>query len=511
MSSLSAPPESAAQHSVDAAPALDTAALGEAVALRRSRTSVPKRRGWLVRRMLVVADVVGLTVAFAVAQSLTMHPDAGDWARSTELLFFVVMLPVWVVLADLHGLYKRDEERTDHSTADDLVGVFQLVTLGSWVFFVVAWLTGFASPPIGRIILFWALAITSVTLARATARAFSRRRLTYLQNTVIVGAGTIGQQIAHKVLHHREYGINLVGFVDASPRERRQGLSGVPLLGRPEQLRAIIKRFGVERVVIAFSSEPEESTLALVRSIKDLDVQVDIVPRLFEILTPAAPVFTVEGVPLVGLPPLRLSRRARVLKRALDLVASAVALVLLAPFFALIGLLIKLETPGPVFFRQLRVGTKGQVFRIYKFRTMGVDADERKAEFAHLNRHAQAGGDSRMFKIDHDPRVTRLGRFLRKYSLDELPQLVNVVQGEMSLVGPRPLIAEEAQYVSEWGRKRLDLKPGITGLWQVLGRSAIPFEEMVRLDYLYVTTWSLWNDCLLLLRTLAVVARGAHD
>jgi lipopolysaccharide/colanic/teichoic acid biosynthesis glycosyltransferase len=186
-------------------------------------------------------------------------------------------------------------------------------------------------------------------------------------------------------------------------------------------------------------------------------------------------------------------------------------MVLLAPFFALIGLLIKLETPGPIFFRQLRVGTKGQVFRIYKFRTMGVDADERKAEFAHLNRHAQAGGDPRMFKIDQDPRVTRVGRFLRKYSLDELPQLVNVLQGEMSLVGPRPLIAEEAQFVSEWGRRRLDLKPGITGLWQVLGRSAIPFEEMVRLDYLYVTTWSLWNDCLLLLRTVAVVARGAHD
>jgi exopolysaccharide biosynthesis polyprenyl glycosylphosphotransferase len=480
------------------------------VAHRRSLTSVPKRRGWLVRRMLVLADVVGLTAAFALSQWI-WPAQPGAWAQNVELLLFVVSLPVWVVLADLHGLYRRDEERTDHSTADDLVGVFQLVSVGSWAFVAGGWITGLAEPPVGRIIVFWALAIACVTLSRAAARSVCRRRVTYLQNTVIVGAGLVGQQIAQKFLHHREYGINLVGFVDASPRERLPALDCVPLLGGPDQLDAIVRRYGVERVVIAFSSDPSESSVGLVRSVKDLDVQVDIVPRLFELLTPAAPIFTVEGLPLVGLPPLRLSRRARLLKRALDVVASATALVLLAPLFALVGLLIKLDSSGPVFFRQLRVGTKGGVFRIFKFRTMGVDADTRKAEYAHLNRHAQAGGDPRMFKIDDDPRVTRVGRFLRKYSLDELPQLINVLKGEMSLVGPRPLIAEEAQYVRDWGRKRLDLKPGITGLWQVHGRSAIPFEEMVRLDYLYVTTWSVWNDFLLLLRTVAVVARGAHD
>jgi lipopolysaccharide/colanic/teichoic acid biosynthesis glycosyltransferase len=145
-----------------------------------------------------------------------------------------------------------------------------------------------------------------------------------------------------------------------------------------------------------------------------------------------------------------------------------------------------------------------------KFRTMCRDAEARKCELAHLNRHARPGGDARMFKIDSDPRVTRVGAFLRGYSLDELPQLINVLKGEMSLVGPRPLIAEEARYVHDWALRRLDLKPGMTGLWQVLGRSAIPFEEMVRLDYLYVTSWSLWRDCLLLLRTIPVVARGVQ-
>jgi len=459
--------------------------------------------------MLALADVVGLTAAFVFAQRLSDHQGAGALALSTELLLFVLMLPVWLILADLHGLYRRDEERTDHSTADDLVGVFQLVTLGSWLFFASAWLTHAAEPPIDRMIWFWILAIVCVTSARAAARMFCRRRATYLQNTVIVGAGNVGQSIAHKFLQHREYGIQLVGFVDSAPGERRPDLSTIPLLGSPEQLESIVRRFAIERVVIAFSNEPNDSTLALVRSVKDLNVQVDIVPRLFEVVTPAAPIFTVEGVPLVGLPPLRLSRRAQLLKRALDLVASILALVLLAPFFAVIAVLIKLDSRGPVFFRQCRVGERGTRFRIFKFRTMGRDADARKAEVAHLNRHL--ADDPRMFKIENDPRVTRIGRFLRQYSLDELPQLLNVAKGEMSLVGPRPLISEEAQHVREWGLKRLDLRPGITGLWQVLGRSEIPFEEMVRLDYLYVTTWSLWADCLLLLRTVAVVARGAHD
>jgi exopolysaccharide biosynthesis polyprenyl glycosylphosphotransferase len=481
------------------------------VAVRRSVASVPKRRGWLVRRMLALADVFGLTAAFALAELLVReHERSGAWSGSAELLLFLVTLPLWIGFAELHGLYKRDEERTDHSTADDLVGVMQLVTLGSWVFLGGMWLTRLGSPTMPKVFVFWATAIVAVTTARAAARAFCRRRLTYVQNTVVVGAGTVGQLVARKLLQHPEYGVNVVGLVDAKPRERLPELRRVPLLGRPAELREIVRRHGVERVVFAFSEEPSERTVAAVRSIKDLDVQIDIVPRLFELVMPAADIFTVEGIPLVGLPPLRLSRRAQVLKRMLDLAVASVGLVLLAPVLALIALLLKLDSPGRVLFWQTRVGTRGRVFKMAKFRTMCRDAEAEKCKLVHLNRHARPGGDARMFKIDCDPRVTRVGAFLRRYSLDELPQLINVLKGEMSLVGPRPLIAEEAQHVHDWALKRLDLKPGMTGLWQVLGRSAIPFEEMVRLDYLYVTNWSLWRDCLLLLRTLPVVARGVQ-
>jgi exopolysaccharide biosynthesis polyprenyl glycosylphosphotransferase len=486
------------------------AVLDGAAAVRRSVTSVPKRRGWLVRRMLALADVIGLTTAFALAELLVHDGRSGAWSGTAELLLFAVTLPLWIAFADLHGLYKRDEERTDHSTADELVGVTQLVTLGTWLLLGGMWLTRLGSPTIPKLFVFWATAIVAVTTARAAARAFCRRRLAYVQNTVIVGAGTVGQLVARKLLQHREYGTNVVGLVDVKPRERLPDLQRLPLLGRPAQLREIVRRYGVERVIFAFSDEPSEDTVAVVRSIKDLDVQIDIVPRLFELVGPTADIFTVQGIPLVGLPPLRLSRRAQVLKRALDLVVASLGLLLLAPVLALVAVRIRLDSQGPILFWQARVGTGGRVFRMAKFRTMCVDAEVRKCELAHLNRHARPGGDARMFKIDCDPRVTRVGAFLRRYSLDELPQLINVLKGEMSLVGPRPLVAEEARHVRDWALRRLDLKPGMTGLWQVLGRSEIPFEEMVRLDYLYVTSWSLWRDCLLMLRTLPVVARGAH-
>jgi lipopolysaccharide/colanic/teichoic acid biosynthesis glycosyltransferase len=190
----------------------------------------------------------------------------------------------------------------------------------------------------------------------------------------------------------------------------------------------------------------------------------------------------------------------------MDLALSIAGLVLLAPLFAVVAVWIKLDSKGPVFFRQLRMGSGDRTFEIYKFRTMALDADERKHEYADLNKHV--GGDPRMFKIPNDPRVTRSGKWLRRFSIDELPQLLNVVRGEMSLVGPRPLILEEDQHVVDWRRRRLNLKPGVTGLWQVLGRDDIPFEEMVRLDYVYVTTWSLLNDLKLIIRTFPALIRS---
>ncbi len=475
---------------------------------RRRRTAIVRRRGWLVRRALLLADLVGLLLAFFVAQWLFGASESAidHVGEETEWLVFLMTLPGWAIVAKLYGLYDRDEERTDHSTVDDVVGVFHLVTVGTWLFFATAWLTGIANPDMPKLVAFWALAILLVAIGRATARALCRRSVTYLQNTIIIGAGDVGQTIARKLLNHPEYGINLVGFVDDEPKERREDLRHLVLLAGPDRLPGLIRLFDVERVIIAFSNQPHEDTLDLIRSLKDLDVQIDIVPRLFELVGPNVGFHSVEGVPLFGLPPLRLARSSKLLKRTMDLTLSVVGLVLLSPLLVAVALAIKLDSRGPVFFRQVRMGKNG-VFRMWKFRTMALNADERKHEVAHLNKHLHNGGDPRMFKIPNDPRMTRVGSFLRRYSLDELPQLINVVMGEMSLVGPRPLILDEDQHIATWGRQRLDLKPGITGPWQVLGRTEIPFEEMVKLDYLYVTSWSLIHDLRLILRTLPVVVR----
>jgi exopolysaccharide biosynthesis polyprenyl glycosylphosphotransferase len=478
---------------------------------RRRNTSRLKRRGWLVRRALLTADVVGLTSAFVVAELVySSQQQAGVLSQVTEVLTFVLFIPAWVVAAKLYGLYDKDEERADHSTTDDFVRLFHLLTVSTFLLFAVSTATRWFNPQFSKLFLFWLLALVSTALLRATSRSLCRRHISYLQNTVIVGAGEVGQTIARKVLHHPEYGINLVGFIDDQPKERIPGLEHLTVLGPQSDMPELIRLLDVERVVFAFSNETHQESLELIRSLSDHDVQVDIVPRFFEVLSPGIDVHTVEGVPILGLPSTRLPLSSRFLKRAVDIGGSFVGLLLLAPALVVIAIAIKLDSPGPVFFRQVRVGVGGRQFRIWKFRTMAQDADTRKSELAHLNKHLLPGGDPRMFKIDRDPRATRVGSWLRRSSLDELPQLINVLRGEMSLVGPRPLILDEHRHVSKWGFRRLEIKPGITGLWQVLGRDDIGFSEMLRLDYLYVSTWTLGKDFKLLFGTLPALLRSGH-
>jgi len=507
-------------NAVEQAALLESAALYDEIASRmdsrtleileqRRRTATVHRRGWLVRRMLLAADVIGFALAFVGAQLLLGSGDEGTGPLDPlmEWVLFFGSLPGWILMAKIYGLYERDEERTDHTTVDDFVGILHLVTVGTWIFLAAAWFSRLAEPDLTKLAAFWLFAIFAISVGRSAARALCRRRIAYVQNAVIVGAGEVGQLVARKLLQHPEYGINLVGFVDAEPKERRSDLEHLTLLGPPDRLPALVRLFDIERVLIAFSNESHDRLLELIRSLKNLDVQIDIVPRLFDIVSPGIGIHTVEGLPLLGLRPLRLSRSSRLLKRGMDIVVSLLGLIVLLPLVICIAIAIKLESRGPVFFKQVRVGYGDRPFRIYKFRTMCSDAEERKKEFAHLNRHRSNGGDARMFKIVNDPRVTPIGGFLRRFSLDEIPQFMNVLVGHMSLVGPRPLILAEDEQVKRWARDRLNLRPGMTGLWQVLGASQIPFEEMTKLDYLYVTNWSLAGDLSLIFRTLPAVVR----
>ena len=470
-------------------------------------------RGWLIRRALLAADVVGLLLAFSLTEAVFGGVTHGQtFSTRGEVGLFLLTLPVWILLAKLYGLYDRDECRTDHRTVDDLAGVFHLTTVGTW--FVVAGLRvpNIAHPYLVRVTVFWALAIVGIVVTRTVARAVCRRHESYIQNTIVVGTGPEGQLIAKRLEQHPEFGLRVIGFVDQNRGATVPGFENLRVIGSVQDLLWLVRERHVGRVVMGFTDDGHRAMLRQIRELNACGVQVDVIPRFPELIGPEVDMHTAGGITLWSLRPFDLSRSSRALKRIADLTASAVALLLLAPFFALIAIAIKVESRGPVFFRQERILNSRRMFRIWKFRTMVADAEERKHDVAHLNVHAQPGGDGgKMFKIANDPRITRVGRLLRRFSIDELPQLVNVLVGEMSLVGPRPLIPEEHLHVTEWRRRRLDLKPGVTGLWQVNGRSNLPFEEMVELDYRYVTNWSPWLDLALILKSFPTLVRNATE
>jgi exopolysaccharide biosynthesis polyprenyl glycosylphosphotransferase len=486
---------------------------------RRRRTAVIKRRGWLVRRMLLLADLTGLIAAMALAEwVVTAHKGQGLLNSRAEILVFLLSLPAWVVVAKIYGLYDRDEERTDHSTVDDFSGVFNMITVCTFVFWVLCYLTGLAHPEAPKLIIFWAAAIALVTVSRSAARTIARRNVAYLQNAVIVGAGDVGQLVAKKLLRHPEYGINVVGFVDAEPKERDEGLGHLSLLGGTNRLPAVIRLFDIDRVIIAFSNESHEQTLDLLQSVKDLDIQIDIVPRLFETVGPNVGLHMIEGLPLVGLPPLHLSRSSALLKRAMDLSVSAAALILLAPVLLAIALLVKLDSRGPILYRHTRVGRGGRRIDVLKFRSMRREACrgdryggvEAEAAFVALMSDAQRAREFEdAQKFVDDPRTTRAGRLLRSTSLDELPQLLNVLRGDLSLVGPRAITSAELQRYGVRVEDLLSIRPGVTGYWQVNGRSRLSYEDRVRLDLSYLRSWSLGLDAKILVKTLRVLLSRA--
>jgi exopolysaccharide biosynthesis polyprenyl glycosylphosphotransferase len=471
---------------------------------RRRRTAVIRRRGWLVRRMLLMADLVGLVAAMLLAEwVVNYHNSVGVLDMRAEIVTFALTLPGWVLVAKLYGLYDHDEERTDHSTTGDFSGVFHMITVCTWLFAAGAYVTGLAHPTPPKLMIFWAAAIAFVTLGRVAARAASRHHIAYMQNTIIVGAGDVGQLIARKLLQHPEYGINLVGFVDAEPKERRDDLGHLALLGAPDRLPALIRLFDVERVIVAFSRNSHEETIELIRTLKDLNVQVDIVPRLFEIVGPSFGIHTVEGLPLVGLPPARISRSSRLIKRSIDVVGALIGLLLSWPLFAYAVWRIRRGSPGPVFFRQRRLGLGMKEFTVLKFRTMRVDTDDvphREYIKQTMSASATPNGNG-IYKLDRSDAVTTFGRWLRKTSLDELPQLINVLRGEMSLVGPRPCIAYETEGFAPHHFERFLVPAGITGLWQTTARAHSTFGEALDLDVAYARSWSLKLDLELLFKT----------
>lgn len=467
------------------------------------------RRGWLVRRLLVVADVVGLVAAFLITELLFRGTGVVDEVGiAVESVIFALALPIWVVAAKLYGLYDGDEERATHSTADEVMSVFHLITVAVLGFYATSWLVGLSRPDQAKLSTFWLLALIGVIAARLVTRSLARRHPAYVQNTLILGAGDVGQLVGRKLLQHPEYRINLVGFVDADPKELRRDLEGVPILGEPDQIVDIVERHAVDRVIIAFSQDLPEEMLRLVFALRKCNVQVDIVPRLFEALGANASIHGVEGLPLVGLPATRISRSSRMLKRGFDVVAASALLLLAAPIMLVIAVLIRHDSAGPVFFRQLRLGMDMREFTLLKFRTMknGTEEAPHRQYVGQIMTADALPASNNLYKLER-PEVTRVGRWLRTTSLDELPQLLNVLRGDMSLVGPRPSIPYEVELFAPHHFERFLVPAGLTGLWQVEARAHSTFREALDLDVAYARGWSLGLDLRLLLRTPALVFR----
>ncbi len=440
------------------------------------------RRDYLIRRLLALADGVSVVVALVGMVLISGH---ADW---DHLLWGLLLVPVWLGLLAVYGLYNRDIKRISHSTVDDIPWILHAVLVGcllTWLYFNLLHIPKLV---FFDVLLLGGIGTLALLLLRSLTRGLAIRALGP-ERVLFIGDHPM-EFLMNKMAAHPEYGLKPVGVVSASSHS----------------LDEAIDMFEADRIVLCEPDLEEHELLALMHRCRELSLKVSVLPQLFSALGPSVEVDDVEGVTVLGINPPILSRSSRYLKRAFDLTAAVVVLVLLAPIMVVIALAIKLDSRGPVFFRQLRVGRGDTPFCLYKFRTMVCGAEHQTDELF------SGSEDANWLKLDHDPRITRVGRMLRHASLDELPQFWNILKGEMSLVGPRPLILSEDSQIAGWGRSRLELTPGLTGLWQVLGRTNIPFEEMVKLDYMYVTNWSLWEDVRLLLRTFPTVVtrRGAN-
>jgi len=330
-----------------------------------------------------------------------------------------------------------------------------------------------------------------------------RARGVGVSRVIIVGAGEVGRTVMRTTVARPELGHQIVGFVDDNPEKGQTDIGRFKALGSTNNLARLIEEESVDEVIITLPWMYHRKIMGIVRECARWQVSARIVPDLFQMSLSKVDVDDLGGVPLIGVREVGFGRGALLIRRGIDIVGAIAGLVLGAPLLALIALAIRLDSPGPILFRQTRVGAGGKLFQICKFRSMHEGAEAELERLRDLNE-----ADGPIFKIQDDPRLTRVGRFLRHTSLDELPQLWNVLCGEMGLVGPRPpLPAEVSRYV-EWHKKRLEVRPGLTGLWQVSGRSLLSFDEMVLLDIYYIENWSLWLDFKILLRTIPQVLFG---
>jgi exopolysaccharide biosynthesis polyprenyl glycosylphosphotransferase len=486
---------------------------------------VPGRApSWIVPTVkvaLVIADAVIAVSSFMLA--FYVREGASVWsarfAPYAALLVFVVAIRL--LSFRYYDLYRV---RGEFSFVDDAIRLFKAAAIGSLLIVAAAFLYrggfqfrafSYARSVFVADFFFLLIGAAALRLILRSVQTFVRSRQINLIPTLVVGRGPEASLFIREMRERPSLGYRVIGVVDTKAIDTQLSYEDVPVIGTLESLPEVIRDSGANEVIIA---DPQVNGDALfevmMRCGRRRGVEFRIAPSLFNCLPRKTEIDQIGVLPMIRLFREPLSSSARILKRTFDLTFAALAILLLLPLWLLVALLIKLDSKGPVFYTQERVGMDGRLFLLYKFRTMQANADaelHREYQRAFIAGRAEAnlGNETKpTYKLLADPRITRIGKILRRTSLDEVPQLLNVLSGDMSLVGPRPPIPYEVEAYELWHRKRLDMKPGLTGLWQVSGRNRLPFEEMVRLDLYYIENWSLLLDLEIILRTGFVMLAG---
>jgi Undecaprenyl-phosphate glucose phosphotransferase len=494
------------------------------LAVRSTSVIAPRRRRsfwrvWIPRFAQALLDGILLAIAFWLAYLIRYHWEFGGEVPSSFIQPFsafvgrtALFVTATLLILALRGLYRLPRWT---SFLDEASIIASGVTTGMAITILYSFLSRF-SP--SRLIFIYAWLLAIVLLA--TQRLISRWIRSWLwahdrgvDRVVVIGSGPAARRIMQYLYNHPRLGYRVLGYVDLEPPLEplalgtERGVVQPPYLGTLDEVVDLIRRTDVDEVIVALPPAHHDRVLEIVEQCRELDVAFSLVPDLFELALDRVQISEVAGLPLIGIKESQLQGWNWFVKRTMDILIASMVLVLAAPLMLLIALAIKLDSPGPVLFRQTRIGKGGKPFTLYKFRSM-YDGAERLQE----SLQRATGRGPLLFKLRQDPRVTRVGRFLRRTSLDELPQFFNVLKGEMSVVGPRPPVPEEVAEYQDWHLQRLLVTPGLTGLWQVNGRSDLTFDEMVRLDLYYVENWSPWLDLKVILRTVPVVltGRGAY-
>jgi len=481
--------------------------------LDRGATALPARAPvarWASPLFSWSTDLVVINVAFVLAYWLRYpigfpsRVPAENYVPLRNFLPAELLLTVILaIILPYTGLYRRT--RGTPLTAK-FSAIFNGTTVSVGLLIVTSYLSRLYAESRGLYLIAWGLIIVLVALNKmlfGALRTWLHRRGVGVENLIVIGASDTGKMMMQHIAAEPGLGYLLLGFLDDMPYP--DGRFGrFPQLGRVDKLAEVIEEYEVSEVIIALPSGQHDKAWEIVSRCQEQNVRYKLVPDLFEMSLSTVDVDEIAGIPLIGFREPTIAGPNRVLKRALDVAVASAALVLTLPVWLIVPLAIKLDSRGPVLYRQIRVGRDGKHFSFFKFRSMREGADEEWHRLRALNET-----DGPILKIRNDPRLTRIGRILRRTSIDELPQLFNVIRGEMSVVGPRPPLPAEVLQYEPWHHKRLSAAGGMTGLWQVSGRSHLNFDEMVMMDLYYIEHWSLGLDLKIMWRTIPAILTGS--